>query len=112
MDTRAYVYVKELDLKVWAFLKEDTVCVLSLGLLVDRSGYTYFWRPGQLPQLSNGKKLYHCTPSSNVPFVYTIGYLEHKRERRRLASLKHSMFPSKSSETFEEILDPQKPPFF
>ena len=105
VDQRALVHVKELDLKVWALLKEDTVCVLSLGLLVDRSGYTYVRRPGRLPQLSIGKKVYYCAPSSNVPFIYTIGYLEHKRERKRLASIQNSMFPSKSSETFEEMLE-------
>ena len=38
---RCRVHVKELDLHVWAYLREDTVCVLSLGMLVDRSGFTY-----------------------------------------------------------------------
>ena len=111
VDTRARVYVKELELYVWAFLKEDTISVLSLGLLVNRSGYTYLWKPGQLPQLSIGKKVYYCTPSSNVPFIYTAGYLEYKRGRKRLARIKAvytplpSVAPAKSSETFEEILE-------
>ena len=81
---RALVHVKELDLQVWAFLKRDTVCVLSLGRLVDRSGFTYVWRPGRMPELVCGKKRFYCTTSSNVPFIYTVSYLEERRKRRNL----------------------------
>ena len=46
---RCQIYVGDLKLYVWAFLHEDTVCVLSLGMLVDRDGFTDIWRPGKTP---------------------------------------------------------------
>ena len=67
---RCRVYVVELKIEVWAYLHEDTVCVLSLGLLVDRNGFIYLWRPGKAPELRKGKFVVHCSPHFNVPFIY------------------------------------------
>ena len=39
MTKRCRVKVLELGIYVWAFLHEDTVCVLSLGVLVNRGGF-------------------------------------------------------------------------
>ena len=64
------VWIVELDVSVKAYLHEDTVCVLSLGLLVNCSGFTYFWEPGQIPELSKGKFKVPCHPQYNVPFIY------------------------------------------
>ena len=68
---RCRVKVIELNLEVWAFLHEDTVCVLSLGLLVDRDGFTYHWRPGKAPELKKGSFVVSCAPHYNVPFIYS-----------------------------------------
>ena len=67
---RCRVRVIELNLEVWAFLHEDTVCVLSLGLLVDRDGFTYTWKPGKAPELRKGTFVVSCAPHYNVPFIY------------------------------------------
>ena len=68
---RCRVRVIELNIEVWAFLHEDTVCVLSLGLLVDRDGFTYLWRPGKAPELTKGSFRVSCAPHFNVPFIYS-----------------------------------------
>ena len=68
---RCRVFVLELSIEVWAYLHEDTVCVLSLGLLVDRNGFTYIWRPGKAPELKKGKFIVTCCPHFNVPFIFT-----------------------------------------
>ena len=43
---------------------------LSLGLLVDRDGFTYHWKPGKAPELKKGKLCVACYPHFNVPFIY------------------------------------------
>jgi hypothetical protein len=68
---RCRVKVIELNLEVWAFLHEDTVCVLSLGLLVDRDGFSYLWKPGKHPELKKGSFVVSCIPHYNVPFIYS-----------------------------------------
>ena len=47
------------------------VCVLSLGLLVNRGGFSYFWKPGKFPELVLGKRRISCHPHFNVPFIYS-----------------------------------------
>ena len=71
MTKRCRVKVLELGIYVWAFLHEDTVCVLSLGLLVNRGGFSYFWKPGKFPELVLGKRRISCHPHFNVPFIYS-----------------------------------------
>ena len=71
MTKRCRVKVLELGIYVWAFLHEDTVCVLSLGLLVNRGGFSYFWKPGKFPELVLGKRRIFCHPHFNVPFIYS-----------------------------------------
>ena len=71
VDKRCRVRVVELDLPIWAYLHEDTVCVLSLGLLVDRDGFTYKWEPGKAPTLKKGSFSVSCVPHYNVPFIYS-----------------------------------------
>ena len=68
---RCRVHILELDIEIWAYLHEDTVCVLSLGLLVDRNGFTYLWKPGKAPELRKGKFVVSCAPHYNVPFIYS-----------------------------------------
>ena len=76
------IYVKELDVQVWAFLHKDTVCVLSLGLIVDRSGFTFVWQPGKAPTLTKGKFKVTTQPNFNVPFIYASKYLEARKAFR------------------------------
>ena len=89
-----------------AYLHQDTVCVLSSGLLVDRAGFTFLWRPGKVPELVLGKTRTACTPSFNVPFMYTSRYLEERR-RRRSARGDPAACPGKASKkdpSFEQVL--------
>ena len=48
-----------------------TLCVLSLGLLVDRDGFSYHWTPGKHPELKKGSFVVSCAPHYNVPFIYS-----------------------------------------
>ena len=57
----------------------DTVCVISLGLLVDRGGFTFNWQPGKAPTLTKGKTRVTSQPSFNVPFIYTSKYLDARK---------------------------------
>ena len=60
----------ELRIHVWAHLHEDTVAVLSLGLLCDMHGFTYNWSPKVPPTLTKRKFSVVCHPHWNVPFIY------------------------------------------
>ena len=79
VDERCLVTVKELGIQVWAFLHEDTVCVISLGLLVDRSGFTFNWQPGKAPTLTKGDKTITAQPAFNVPVIYASKYFEARK---------------------------------
>ena len=68
VNRRCLIYVKELNLYVWAFLHKDTVCVLSLGLLVDRAGFTFVWKPGQAPTLVKRKIQVYLAAELQCPF--------------------------------------------
>ena len=68
---RCRVLVTELNLYIWAYFHLDKVCVLSLGVLVDRDGFTYLWKPGKAPELKRGKLCVCCYPHFNVPFIYS-----------------------------------------
>ena len=92
--------------QVWAYLHKGTVCVLSLGLLVDRAGFTFLWRPGRVPELVLGKVRTACTPSFNVPFIYTSRYLEERRRRRAVRGDPKAC-PGKAKDkdpSFEQVL--------
>jgi len=71
VDSKVKIFVRELGLHVWAYLHEDTVAVLSLGMLCDDHGYTYNWKPQTWPTLTKGRQVVTCQPHCNVPFIYT-----------------------------------------
>jgi hypothetical protein len=64
------IYVHELGIYLRAHLLDCTVAVLSLGLLCDKEGYSYSWRPKEPPFLSKGKTKVVCYPNHNVPFLF------------------------------------------
>ena len=120
VDRRCLIYVKELDVQVWAFLHKDTVCVLSLGLIVDRAGFTFAWQPGKSPTLTKGKLKVTTQPNFNVPFIYASKYLEVRKAFR--AGGNPVALPSSASKdkevqeemkellednAFDQALDPQ-----
>ena len=45
------VYIRELAIFVWAYVLDCDVAVLSLGMLCDEEGFTYYWTPGSPPTL-------------------------------------------------------------
>ena len=50
-------------------LLEDTLAVLSLGILCEDHRYHYHWTSGQKPHLiKHGRKI-HCNTANYVPFV-------------------------------------------
>ena len=79
VDQRCLIRVKEMDVQLWAFLHTDTVCVISLGLIVGRAGFTFNWQPGKAPTLTRGKKMITSQPSFNVPFIYASNYLDARK---------------------------------
>ena len=102
VNRRCLIYVKELDVQVWAFLHKDTVCVLSLGLIVDRSGFTFVWQPGKAPTLTKGKLKVTTQPNFNVPFIYASKYLEVRKAFRARGG--PVALPSSASKDDEDIL--------
>ena len=65
----ATVYVRELDLFVTVMFLENTLAVLSLGILCEEFGYCCHWTSGQKPHLIKKSKKFHCDTSNHVPFV-------------------------------------------
>ena len=50
---------------------DGDVALLSLGLLCsEEGGWSYNWKPGQLPTLSKGTRVVSCPTSHNVPTLY------------------------------------------
>ena len=80
----AYVFILELRVHVWAYHHEDTVAVLSLGLLCDMHGFTYVWSPNSPPTLTKGSFSVVCHPHWNVPFIYA-GARSHPSTRSDVA---------------------------
>ena len=65
----AQVYVHDLDLFVTVQLLENTPAVLSLGKLCSEHGYSYEWKSGQTPQLTQNGNITTCTLDNFVPLV-------------------------------------------
>jgi len=114
VNKRCLIHVKELDIKIWAFLHVDTVCVISLGLLVDRGGFTFNWQPGKAPTLTKGKIRVSSQPSFNVPTIYTAKFLAARKASLTLTKTKDPArgnpfaIPSTSSDDdlcFDQILE-------
>ena len=108
---RCRVRVIELNIEVWAFLHVDTVCVLSLGLLVDRNGFTYNWRPGKAPELKKGSFVVSCAPHYNVPFIYasTARGLPHAQPRSKQWTLDDLI--EEEMKGLEDLIPPPPPAF-
>ena len=64
------VYVKELEIYVWAYVLDCDVAVLSLGMLCDEEGFTYQWVPNLPPTLVRDDFSVTCYPSNNVPIIF------------------------------------------
>ena len=47
------IYVRDLKVTLSAYILDDTVSLLSLGLLVEELGYSYIWNPRHSPMLRN-----------------------------------------------------------
>ena len=70
LSEKCEIFVRDLKVKVWAYILPDTVAVLSLGLLVEELGYSYIWNPGKCPILRKGNLTVRCHPMNNVPVIY------------------------------------------
>ena len=102
VDQRCLIRVKELDVQLWAFLHTDTVCVISLGLIVDRAGFTFNWQPGKAPTLTKGKKTMTSQPSFNVPFIYASKYFDARKANKFADSARGNPVAAPS---FEQIVE-------
>ena len=69
------VYVKELEIYVWAYVLDCDVAVLSLGMLCDEEGFTYQWIPNLPPTFVKDDFTVTCYPSNNVPIVFPAALL-------------------------------------
>ena len=63
----AQVYVKDLDLKVWCGILENSPAVLSVGLLTTEEGYDFMWEINLSSYLQKDDKRIYCTSEMNVP---------------------------------------------
>jgi len=70
------IYVRDLKVTLSAYILEDTVSLLSLGLLVEELGYSYIWNPRQSPKLRKGNITVRCHPMNNVPHIYPGALIE------------------------------------
>ena len=69
VQTRDTVCVRELDLFVTVMLLEETLAVLSLGMICEDHGYTYHCTSGRKPHLINSGRKIDCCTANYVPFV-------------------------------------------
>ena len=85
------IYVKDLKVQLRAYILEDTVALLSLGLLVEEHGFSYIWTPGCSPVLCKDDITVHCHPTNNVPHIYLGAFVEDapNNERIRLKGREH-----------------------
>lgn len=68
------IWIYEFAIKVTAVLTPigDCPCVLSLGQVVDESGYEYVWRSGRITySIKDDFKMY-CYTNNNCPFGRTL----------------------------------------
>ena len=68
-DAQAKVYSKDFGAYLWIHLVKDSPSVLTLGRLCNELGYSYSWRTGETPRLSEGKKEIECNIENFVPVV-------------------------------------------
>ena len=68
------VWVYELEIWIVATLTDikGCPCVLSLGKLVNESGFDWLWRHGQIPYLLKGDAVFYCYTHNEVPFICTL----------------------------------------
>jgi len=70
------IYVRDLKVTLSAYILDDTVSLLSLGLLVEELGYSYIWNPRHSPMLRKGNITVRCHPMNNVPHIYPGAVIE------------------------------------
>ena len=95
-----------------------TMTLISLGLIVDRSGFTFDWQPGKAPTLTKGKKTITSQPSFNVPFIYASTYFDARKASKLAHSAGGNPFATPSFEQIveeemkghEDIIPPPPPP--
>ena len=73
---KCQIYVRDLKAQLWAYILDDTVSLLSLGLLVEELGYSYIWNPRRSPMLRKGNITVRCHPMNIVPHIYPGAVIE------------------------------------
>ena len=81
------IYVKDLKVQLWAYILDDSVSLLSLGLLVEELGYSYAWNPSCSPMLRKGNISVRCHPTNNVPHIYPGTFVEDATDEVKCGSL-------------------------
>ena len=95
------IYVKDMKVQLWAYILDDTVSLLSLGLLVDELGYSYIWNPRRSPILRKGKISVRCHPTNNVPHIYPGALIEDASDEVKSESLPPSEHPGTDEDRLE-----------
>ncbi len=83
------IYVKDLKVQLRAYILEDTVALLSLGLLVEEHGFSLIWTPGCSPVLCKDEITVHCHPINNVPHIYLGAFVEDALNNERIRPKGH-----------------------
>ena len=90
---KCQIYVRDLKAQLWAYILDDTVSLLSLGLLVEELGYSYIWNPRRSPMLRKGNITVRCHPMNHVPHIYPGTLVEDAAVEVKSGSLPPSEHP-------------------
>ena len=92
---------KDSNVQLWAYITDDTVSLLSLGLLADELGYSYIWNPRRSPILCKVKISVRCHPTDNVPHIYPGASIEDASDEVESESLPPSEHPGTDEDRSE-----------
>ena len=107
------MWIPGLDLHVRVLVQAGTTSVLSLGRLVDESGFDFIWRTRKVPYLTKGRKKVWCYPSNFVPFLDSQSYMKPVTQSQA-APVEDIPFSEKlkqKEKEEEERLNKESPPY-
>ena len=102
------VFAKASKARLWAYIRDDTTPLLSIGLRVDELGHSFTWNPRRSPKFRKGKISMRCHPTNNVPRIYPGASIEDASnavESKSLPTLEHPGTDEDRSEGHYQLND-------